>query len=632
MHSRATTKTLCRPDVSLVVEEFRCQTHSLTNQVGANASQRRWRLRALGRGSKVVPFTEPADITAGDERDHQSITMDVTTDTGLGGIKAAVLGTQVGVSADGEQLFPKAGHARGKLHDNWLREWEFRGSYPFVGFVHPGEVYIAGTIPTEVPSHFGDASNFVQTRVLGAGEISTMHDAQVGTQRYPAVITKQWLDGCFEVMVFKPNEHGIIAPVQYPEMHKSSIFLASGENIKVPELVASLEMLRASPQSACVRIDGRSFLEHLGRASPDVSMGAPQRILVHCPKPVVPEKTADAAKWLLQENVLGLSHQKEPVKINASPPVLEHFLSGEVRCGNTSATRLERSWTVQLGPFATHTVRLEKKSMSRVMILYVDNEVLAECSSNDLGGSSAEWRCKFCFIGERSMDFMVFEETRDGWPLDSKSVITKSYPYRHTVEVVYAHRKIDNVADASMTLDDVPFDHLPFMLAEHQGAEELSIDPEALHSQFDIRIPKKLTAEDTRGLARQLGSNIVSHAGGWGAIGEAAAKRMGNVGENLSMLGASAWETISSQQAQRGELSSKTKGDVAENSSKLAASLWEIMLLHRGVLDMCQPPQDTTLVDYEIVHSEKGDVCQPPRPDTPLVDYEIVPSERRVAA
>jgi len=56
------------------------------------------------------------------------------------------------------------------------------------------------------------------------------------------------------------------------------------------------------------------------------------------------------------------------------------------------------------------------------------------------------------------------------------------------------------------------------------------------------------------------------------------------------------------------------------------------MLLHRGVLDMCQAPQDTTLVDYEIVHSEKGDVCQPPRPDTPLVDYEIVPSERRVAA
>jgi len=601
MYSRAMTKTLSRPDVSLVVEEFRCQTHSLTNHVGANASQLRWRVRAVGHCSEDMPCTEPADTSSCDERDHQSFTMDVTTDTGIWGIKAALLGTQVGVSADGEQLFPKAGHARAKLHDNWMREWEFRSSYSFVGFVHPGEVYIPGTIPTEVPSHLGDASNFVQTRVLGAGKISTMHEVQVGTQRYPAVITKQWLDGCFEVMVFKPNEHGIIAPIQFPEMHKSSIFLASGDNIKVPELVASLEVPRASPQSACVRIDGRPFLEHLGRVSPDVSVGAPRRILVHCPKPVVPEKTTDAAKWLLEESVLGLMHQQEPVKIDASPPVLEHFLSGEVRRGNTTGTRLERCWTVQLGPFATHTLRLEKKIMSRVMTLYVDNEVLAECSSSDLGGSTTEWRCKFCFIGERSMDFTVFEETRDGWPLDSKSVIETSYPYRHVVEVAYSHRAIDNVADAVMTLDGVPFEHLPFMLAEHRGVEELSINPEALHTQFGICIPKKVTAEDTRGLARQLGSNIVSHAGGWGAIGEAAAKKMGNVGENLSMFGASAWERISSQQAQRGDLASKKKGDVPDNSSKIGASLWEIM-----GLDMCQPPKNTPPVDYELVPSEKS--------------------------
>ena len=50
VRTRALTETVNRPDVSLLVEEYRCKTHSLLNQIGANASHRIWTVRALGHG------------------------------------------------------------------------------------------------------------------------------------------------------------------------------------------------------------------------------------------------------------------------------------------------------------------------------------------------------------------------------------------------------------------------------------------------------------------------------------------------------------------------------------------------------------------------------------------------------
>lgn len=183
------------------------------------------------------------------------------------------------------------------------------------------------------------------------------------------------------------------------------------------------------------------------------------------------------------------------------------------------------------------------------MTLYVDNEVLAECTSSDLGCSPDVWRCKFCFIGERHMDFKVFEETKDGWPLDSKTELTKSFQYCHVVEVVYPHRAINDLTDATVTIDAVPFERLPCMLDQHKGLPNLSVIPSVLKAQFGIEIPKKIAAQDTRGIARQLGSTVVDQAGGWAAIGESTSKTIQDVGANLSKLGLNAWEMMFPQQS-----------------------------------------------------------------------------------
>lgn len=113
--------------------------------------------------------------------------MEVITDAGMGGLKGSVMGTQVCVKADGQQLYPDRGQiatgnapvgnsavvkpvTKGKLHDDWSRDWKFRSLYPAVGLVRAGEIWVPGTIPTDVPSQAGDAANFVQTRVLGGSK------------------------------------------------------------------------------------------------------------------------------------------------------------------------------------------------------------------------------------------------------------------------------------------------------------------------------------------------------------------------------------------------------------------------------------------------------------------------------
>jgi hypothetical protein len=264
----------------------------------------------------------------------------------------------------------------------------------------------------------------------------------------------------------------------------------------------------------------------------------------------------DQAKHSLQEQVLGFQQHGDPVEINVSASVLRHFLSGELRRGDMQVDRLQKDWVVQLGPFATHTIRLLKKShMHPVMTLYVDNDVLVECMSSDIGGDPNVFRCKFRFVGERVMDFNVFEETKDGVPLDSKSVVSKPYQYCHIVEVIYPHKAIDNLAAASLRIDGVPFEQLPSMVIERKDACGLSMVRTALENQFPIVIPKKIVPEDTRGMVRQLAQNMVNQAGGWNAIGEQAsnnlsvassniAKTMTEVGNGLSQVGVSAWEMM----------------------------------------------------------------------------------------
>lgn len=202
------------------------------------------------------------------------------------------------------------------------------------------------------------------------------------------------------------------------------------------------------------------------------------------------------------------SLKEEPISLNVGASVLQHFLSGEVRIADSGATRLSKWWAIQLGPFAEHRVKLEKNScLGSTLTLTVDDRILAECSGVDIGSLPGSWHCKFRFVGERHIDFNVFEKTKDGVQLDSKGTVVKYYPYEHIVEVFYQHRKIDDLATAQLTVDGVLATQLPIK-SVHSEDTNMHLTRDVLEHQYGVQVPDKVVLQDTRSTARKLAGRV----------------------------------------------------------------------------------------------------------------------------
>merc|ERR1711879_105884 len=98
------------------------------------------------------------------------------------------------------------------------------------------------------------------------------------------------------------------------------------------------------------------------------------------------------------------------------------------------------------GPFVEHTIEIERKWASKIITLSVDGEKFIEASSEDIDCAKDHWECRFRFVGEKSIDFDVYEENRDGESLDAKTVVSKKTPFtRECVVCIYDE---SNLGDA----------------------------------------------------------------------------------------------------------------------------------------------------------------------------------------
>merc|ERR1719502_2046163 len=100
--------------------------------------------------------------------------------------------------------------------------------------------------------------------------------------------------------------------MKFPTVHKSNIFLtATGQNIELPEIEVSLDILRGSPQNPEVTIDGDNFAKHLGRVSPPAST-QPKRITVNVPKPIYKDAKQRAKDGMMGSVGLPIAQETEP--------------------------------------------------------------------------------------------------------------------------------------------------------------------------------------------------------------------------------------------------------------------------------------------------------------------------------
>lgn len=204
--------------------------------------------------------------------------------------------------------------------------------------------------------------------------------------------------------------------------------------------------------------------------------------------------------------------------------MLSHFVSGEVQATTSEAERLRKSWTVQLGPFAEHTIEVTKKhTLGKIVTLLVDGEVLVEASPADIGCKGTDWHCKFRFVGERKLDFEVHKSNTDGAALDETAHVKETRKYVHECTVVIPDHL--DFHSASLYIDNTHFQDLTLKPPHRDQEPNLSLEPVALLHSYGINTPYKVDPNAPSNIM-VLANNLMGKA-------ENSRKAAGRTGERL---------------------------------------------------------------------------------------------------
>mmetsp|Transcript_155791 Transcript_155791/g.271056 ORF Transcript_155791/g.271056 Transcript_155791/m.271056 type:complete len:547 (+) Transcript_155791:67-1707(+) len=386
-------------------------------------------LNALGKHSKEAKWK----VQVGYDVAPVNITLQVD--------KGVVSGPAVKLSSDGRVVFQTAGgYTRRAMYDDFEHRWPFRGKIR--GMSEPNMF--------EIRPH-----------------------AMASDQWFPATITGQREDGLFEVVAMMPDNFGGFKQESYPAVDKADLREAStGKLLKIPERFLSLRIPRDDPLQACLSLDGQDLVtHHFARPSPSLML----------------KSDAHSLKKQLE---LRVAKDRSKVTGNVGHAVLSHFVNGEVQAVSSDIQKLRHSWTIQVGPFAEHTVVVEKKHiLSKILSLTVDGEPFVEASAEDIDCFSGGWECKFRFVGERIVDFEVHESNRDGVTLDSKDHVQQKKKYVHECCVTVGEDM--DMRTATLTVDSEDFRDLPAHRQLHEE-ENISMSPEALRQTYGILVPYKV--------------------------------------------------------------------------------------------------------------------------------------------
>jgi hypothetical protein len=148
---------------------------------------------------------------------------------------------------------------------------------------------------------------------------------------------------------------------------------------------------------------------------------------------------------------------------------------------------------MQLGPFAEHALILEKGERAGVVRLSVDGKRLVEASAQELGGSESMWRCSFRFLGQRFLEFVVFETNNNGVSLSTQGTVLQESSVEHRCTLVVPNTF--DLSTAVLEIDGVDFMRLPPKAATPGGGHRAPLD--SLRQAYGLHVPYKTNASYT---------------------------------------------------------------------------------------------------------------------------------------
>jgi hypothetical protein len=363
---------------------------------------------------------------------HDAAPLDITVHVD----KSIMLSPQVSVRCDDKILFPRdSRRQKMKLFQDFSYQWPLRGS---------------------IREGLDEADRF---------EVRPNHGRE---EWFPATLTKRRDDGLFEAEVTIPVSFNGSQKLTCPALNTIDIRdRMTKQPVQVTEQVLVLQVPKEDPLQAFLSVNGHeSALSSFGRPTPKRG------------------QTPNEISMKIKKN------DRRFIEANVGHRVLSHFLSGEARRVVSDVQRHSHSWTVQLGPFAEHSIKVEHQAWpSRIVTLTVDDETFVDGSAFEYSCEDKLWEFKFRFSGEKAIKFTVFESNMGGVPLDTMGDVIKREKHAYKCSVILKDEF--DFSKAQLFIDGKEFHDLHLKATAHKE-DPLSLEVETLKDKYKVELPSKI--------------------------------------------------------------------------------------------------------------------------------------------
>jgi len=346
----------------------------------------------------------------------------------------------VSISCDGEQIYPESLKSKSgtmKREFEWVKS--FRGTLRGLA----------------APDFF---------------EVRNQHSSM--EQWFKATLTEQREDGDFKAILQMPDGKGGFHAVDVPAVKVENVREGQGKKLPVslPYRTIKLYVPFREPMAATVNLDNEPVTHFFARPTPP-----PQK-----------SSSGGSSRVLFQ-----VAKDRSSVSTERGHAFFSHFMSGQVRGIKQDADDLMHSWTFQVGPLAEHTVAIRKKHLSSTLIsLDVDGELLCEATPEDIDCHESTWQCHFRLVGEKFVDFEVYESDGQGSTLDTKGTVSNRTKFTQDCYVVFQMTE-KSLLTAKLYIGDNAFAELP-EARPPISEEPIRCHPGAITATYGISVPYKV--------------------------------------------------------------------------------------------------------------------------------------------
>jgi len=403
--------------------------------------------------------------------------------------KQPLMEPDVGVVCSGTKIFPVGSGERAKMKDDFEHRWPFRAEAKNL-----------------------TKKNFFEVRPKAMGD-----------NWFPANSIMQMKDGLFEASVWLPDGAGGAREVVLPNVDKSDIREeASKQVLDIPYRNVVLNVPKDDPLHETTLM----LVDDTGEEPITYSFARP-----------TPPAGRSGVESLPSMRPIGMTVTKDRslVTSDVTHSMLTSYVAAEPTMVECTSSTTQIVWKLMIGPFAEHTIVLEKKlesqsaqqissaagaltgglkqakelaevavlQQSRLVSLIVDGRVLVESIAEDFDvdwecspavDSETAWLCKFRFLGENSVLFKVFETNGSGVTLDSTDLVEglRKDQIKVCKACTVCAADIADLSTATLDIDGVLFSSLkPYNPRDDRGAP-IACDPQVLGMQYGIQVPHKV--------------------------------------------------------------------------------------------------------------------------------------------